>query len=166
MKTIVLSLVTLIFAMLAPTAHGENWEVLLWGGSYHLEDAPQDKKFNESNPGLGLRYYLGEKYGFEVYLEGDYIVRNSTGGSLVQAGIGAHYPFRITADISILVGGAVGVARYENVWNNKTYVFPGGYPYVGVRYREFTFTVGYVPDIDQGNARAYQTFLTTLNYRF
>lgn len=142
----------------------EDWELTIWQLSRHLDDAPEGRSFVEVNPGIGIRKYISKKECWEIFGDANYIVKNSTGGKATLIGLGGQCSVLSTGYTELLLGGVAGVTRYENAWEQKTYVTPGAYPFVGVRHKDLTLTMGYIPSIKSKSV--YETLFVYANIRF
>lgn len=147
-------------------AEEKNWELVMWQGSKHFDAPPEGRSFNELNPGIGLRKYLTGAKGVEIFVDANYISKNSTGGEAVLAGIGGQCPIVSMGHADLLVGAAIGVMQYKNAWEHETYVTPGAYPFVGVRYKDVTLTVGYIPEVSTKNTSTYEAVFAYAGIRF
>lgn len=144
----------------------KDWELNVWGLSHHLESAPQGRAFNEVNPGIGIRKYFDKMSGFEVFVDANFVSKNSTSGQTALAGIGGQYPVFSTQQADILLGAVVGAVSYENTWDRQTYVTPGAYPFVGARYKDVALTVGYIPGIKVNGKATYEAIFGYASIRF
>src|SRR5678815_4457268 len=79
---LILALVVACPAGLAADAGESRWGLMIWGLSYHVDQAVD---YSEGNYGLGLRYYPKPR---RVFLEVD-ALRNSNRGLALPASIGA-----------------------------------------------------------------------------
>lgn len=141
-------------------------EMNVWGVSKHLETAPYGEKWNETNPGVGMRAFFKNPTrvkGLETFVTVDYVDRNSTGGHIIGAGIGAQYPIVSTLGADLLVGGVAGITRYRNRWEKITYTNPSGFPFLAIRLPFATTTFGYVPKIRFNDQQTYTTVFMFLS---
>ena len=144
-----------------------NWEVTVWQLSKHLESSPEGRFFNEVNPGVGIRkYFATTKSGVEVFADANYISKNSTGGKTILAGVGGQHPVLSKGHTDLLIGGVAGVMQYENSWEQKKYVSPGAYPFVGLRYKDVTVTMGYIPHVSIKNKSTYEALFVYASVKF
>ena len=141
-------------------------EVVVWGMSHHLSAPPEGRTFNETNPGIGFRKYFASRNNIEVFADAHYVSKNSTSGEAVMVGIGGQYPFASMGRVDVLVGGVAGISRYENTWERKVYVAPGAYPFLGLRWKYITLTVGYVPNVSVDGMATYSTLFAYASMRF
>jgi len=141
-------------------------EVILWGGSHHFQEAPNGRTWNECNPGIGFRVYFKPHSGVEPFVEADYIVKNSTGGSLALLGGGAQSTLARTGTLSVVAGFVAGFGRYENVWTKEHIMFPGGYPFVGLRQENTTVSLGYIPGVRSRGFPSGDVAVVTFGFRF
>lgn len=143
-----------------------DMELNLWGASYHLEKAPVFRTWNERNPGIGLRRYFGKISSAEMFLTADYIDKNSTGGSYMQAGVGIQFPVYRIREVSLLVGAVAGVGRYENSWQHQNHIFLGAYPFVAIRKNDITLSIGYIPKVRVGAVETFPSIFGNASLKF
>ncbi len=143
-----------------------KWEIDVWGLSHHLESPPRGRTWNQVNPGVGLRRYFPTRSCLEVFGEADWMARNSTGGSLTQVGVGIQYPIFSIGRANLLVGGVAGGFVYQNKWEHQTYVDPGAYPFVAVKYERTTITMGYIPHVAFRGRHTYGAIFYHVGFRF
>ena len=144
-----------------------DWEVTVWELSKHLERPPEGHVFVEVNPGVGLRRYFSRANCWEIFADANYISKNSTGGTAALVGVGAQRPFAsIGEKTELLVGGVAGMTRYDNRWEKKVWFFPGAYPYIGVRHRDVSVVVGYIPHISMKGEPVYETLFLYAGIKF
>lgn len=169
------SLTNLVFAVvamvtapvsMAATRHTGDLEMNVWGASYHLNAPPAGHVFNETNPGIGLRAYIATAREVEFFADADYIRKNSTTGTATLAGIGMQKVATKIGRSDILVGVVGGVMRYGNAWEGKTYLAPAAYPFVGVRHRDITLNVGYIPRVSFHGMGTYAAVFGYASIRF
>ncbi len=171
MKTTTVLLVLMLCLPGAVLACGGSkegkWEINVWGLSHHLESAPRGRVWNQVNPGVGLRRYINPTRNcLEIFGEVDWMARNSTGGSLTQMGVGVQYPIFSIGRATLLVGGVGGAFAYQNKWEHQTYVNPGAYPLIAVRYETTTMTMGYIPHVSFRGRHTYGALFYFLGFRF
>ena len=126
-----LALVIAVALGLAPVAPADSnvearWGLSIWGLSYHTN---RSVNYNQTNLGLGLRYYFNRK----VFVEGD-ALRNSNWGLVlpvsggVELGLGSLGPWRVS-----LIA-AFTVAYYQNLRIKADYFRAGPVPGVAFAY--------------------------------
>jgi hypothetical protein len=143
-------------------------ELNIWGLSKHLESPPQGRQWNEFNPGIGVRMYFQSPIkmdGLETFFTADYMLRNSTGGRLITAGVGAQYHMASVGETKLFVGIAGGVSNYQNKWEERNYTSLAGYPFVAVRYHDITVTGGYILKAQIADMKSYPTLFFFLSTR-
>jgi hypothetical protein len=112
-----------------------------------------------------MRLYFKPHAGIEPFAQADYIARNSKEGSLMLVGGGAQYQLVRFHHASVVAGAVLGVARYENAWTKEVLLFPGGYPFIGVRHDATTISLGYIPEIQDGDGNQGGVFTLSLGLR-
>lgn len=171
MKRFCVVVLSFLFATFATGAAAEgrssgDFELTVWGLSKHLENPPSSRSFVEVNPGIGMREYITKRGCWEIFADANYISKNSTGGTAILAGVGGQCPVASAGRTEFLVGGVVGMARYENMWQGETSIIPGAYPFIGVRRKDITLTVGYIPHTQSGEKIAYETLFAYASIKF
>lgn len=117
----------------------------VWGKSLHLGNPPPGRSFTETNLGIGLRYNISEMgTGGQFYTDAN-VFRNSTGGLAVSWGAGYEHPLFAIGRSDVLCGITAGVLQYQNKWWDTVSVMFAGYPYLGLRRKNATLTIGYLP---------------------
>jgi len=169
MKT---ALIFLLFAASieahAGTRNTGDVELTLMGFSHHFEKEPvEGKKWNQTHPGIGIRYFVKPRKGFETFLDANYIGKNSTGGRTKEVGVGIQRQFASLSEVQFLFGIGAGLWDYYNSWENKRYLSPAVYPTLGIRYGKLTGgTLIFIPKITVGETETYPVVFFGVNIKF
>lgn len=124
-KRLLVTLAILVTGFSSPALAAEDpdrrWGISIWGLSYHIDD---EIDFDETNVGLGLRYYFNHL----AFLEVD-ALRNSNGGLAVPVSAGLDLKVASLGQACNLYAVAAGtVVYYQNSRTEREYFKAGPVP--------------------------------------
>ncbi len=134
------------------------WSVNLFCCSYH-EDDKQRAKANQIHPGFGVRYDIN-KY---LYLQGNYIDRNSVRGVTKTLGGGAHVEATRVFEKPVLLGAEANWIWYKRPQKNNA--LEGFLPLITGEVKitkELTLFTGVPPS----KKKEERVWVFGINYRF
>ena len=118
-----------------------EWETNVFGFSWHENEKTQATG-NTTNPGRGLRYNFSENF----YVEGNYILRNTTNGWTGTLGAGFHTKILEVNNVPLKAGIQLLYMEYENKRHNT--VMKGFLPMLTLRWGQeddIAFIAGVFP---------------------